>query len=243
MYVDATDRFLFLKLESVADPEEKREVLGGEFIRMLLRKKPASWTVSTSWDKVPCIAICREWHKNSQDGEVSSQRRRDLPKRILQFELVELMAGCVQGRSTCMRCRAWIAVRDRFTRQPFPVPDWECVLGAITRDQLGGCTRVGCRICVRNSNWQAWIRRYGSISLWCPIRNLWVYATMHVRSTGPSFIRASDTVDAMTATIEPVDWPILMKNTDRILKEVKTVNSVCYNISQCDYRVGVRLTK
>ena len=44
-------------------------------------------------------------------------------------------------------------------------------------------------------------------------------------------IRAVNTVDAMTATIEPVDWPILMKITDRILKEVKTVNRVCYDMS------------
>ena len=44
-------------------------------------------------------------------------------------------------------------------------------------------------------------------------------------------VRAVNTVDAMTATIEPVDWPILMKITDRILKEVKTVNRVCYDMS------------
>ena len=42
---------------------------------------------------------------------------------------------------------------------------------------------------------------------------------------------AVNTVDAMTATIEPVDWPILMKITDRILKEVKNVNRVCYDMS------------
>ena len=47
----------------------------------------------------------------------------------------------------------------------------------------------------------------------------------------PVIIRAVNTVDAMTATIEPVDWPILMKITDRILKEVKTVNRVCYDMS------------
>ena len=47
----------------------------------------------------------------------------------------------------------------------------------------------------------------------------------------PVIIRAVNTVDAMTATIEPVDWPILMKITDRILKEVKNVNRVCYDMS------------
>ena len=47
----------------------------------------------------------------------------------------------------------------------------------------------------------------------------------------PVIIRAVNTVDAMTATIEPIEWPILMKITDRILKEVKNVNRVCYDMS------------
>ena len=47
----------------------------------------------------------------------------------------------------------------------------------------------------------------------------------------PVIIRAVNTIDAMTATIEPVEWPILMKITDRILKEVKHVNRVCYDMS------------
>ncbi len=42
--------------------------------------------------------------------------------------------------------------------------------------------------------------------------------------------RLVNTVDAMTATIEPIDWPVLMKITDRILKEVKNVNRVCYDM-------------
>ncbi|KAA5456102.1 glutamine-hydrolyzing GMP synthase, partial [Bacteroides cellulosilyticus] len=44
-------------------------------------------------------------------------------------------------------------------------------------------------------------------------------------------IRAVNTIDAMTATIEQVEWPVLMKITDRILKEVKHVNRVCYDMS------------
>ncbi len=47
----------------------------------------------------------------------------------------------------------------------------------------------------------------------------------------PVIIRAVNTVDAMTATIEQVDWAILMKITDRILAEVPTVNRVCYDMS------------
>ena len=47
----------------------------------------------------------------------------------------------------------------------------------------------------------------------------------------PVIIRAINTVDAMTATVEPVDWAVLGKITDRILKEVKNVNRVCYDLS------------
>ena len=47
----------------------------------------------------------------------------------------------------------------------------------------------------------------------------------------PVILRAVNTVDAMTATIEQIDWPVLLKITDRILKEVKNVNRVCYDLS------------
>ena len=49
--------------------------------------------------------------------------------------------------------------------------------------------------------------------------------------TPKHIIRAVNTIDAMTATIEQVEWPVLMKITDRILKEVKHVNRVCYDMS------------
>ena len=47
----------------------------------------------------------------------------------------------------------------------------------------------------------------------------------------PIIIRAVNTVDAMTATVEQIDWPILLKITDRIINEVKNVNRVCYDLS------------
>ena len=47
----------------------------------------------------------------------------------------------------------------------------------------------------------------------------------------PVILRAVNTVDAMTATVEPIAWPVLLRITDRILKEVKGVNRVCYDVS------------
>ena len=72
---------------------------------------------------------------------------------------------------------------------------------------------------------------------------IWQFFTVvpDFRSTGvrngkrvwdwPVIIRAVNTIDAMTASIEQIDWAILMKITDRILKEVPNVNRVCYDMS------------
>ena len=116
-------------------------------------------------------------------------------------------------------------------RQPFPGPGLgvRCP-GAITRDRLEA---------VRESD--AILREEFQIA--GLDKKVWQYFTVvpdfksvGVRDNARSFdwpviIRAVNTVDAMTATIEPVDWPILMKITDRILKEVKNVNRVCYDMS------------
>ena len=74
-------------------------------------------------------------------------------------------------------------------------------------------------------------------------RKVWQYFTVvpNFKSVGvrnnertyeyPIIIRAVNTVDSMTATVEQIDWPILLKITDRIINEVKNVNRVCYDLS------------
>ena len=103
-------------------------------------------------------------------------------------------------------------------------------LGAITRDRLEA---------VRESD--AILRE--EFQLAGLDKKVWQYFTVvpdfksvGVRDNARSFewpviIRAVNTIDAMTATIEQVEWPVLMKITDRILKEVKHVNRVCYDMS------------
>ena len=116
-------------------------------------------------------------------------------------------------------------------RQPFPGPGLgvRC-LGAITRDRLEA---------LRESD--AILREeFAKAGL---DKKVWQYFTIvpDFKSVGvrdnarsydwPVIIRAVNTIDAMTATIEQIEWPILMKITDRILNEVKTVNRVCYDMS------------
>ena len=116
-------------------------------------------------------------------------------------------------------------------RQPFPGPGLgvRC-LGAITRERLEA---------VRESD--AILREeFHNAGL---DKKVWQYFTVvpdfksvGVRDNARSFeypviIRAVNTIDAMSATIEQLEWPVLLKITDRILKEVKNVNRVCYDLS------------
>ena len=116
-------------------------------------------------------------------------------------------------------------------RQPFPGPGLgvRC-LGAITRDRLEA---------LRESD--AILREeFAKTGL---DKKVWQYFTVvpDFKSVGvkdnarcfeyPVIIRAVNTIDAMSASVEQIEWPILMKITDRILKEVKNVNRVCYDMS------------
>ncbi len=123
---------------------------------------------------------------------------------------------------------------DMVYRQPFPGPGLgvRC-LGAITKDRLEA---------VRESD--AILREeFAEFANAGLDKTVWQYFTavpdfksVGVRDNARSFeypviIRAVNTVDAMTATIEHIDWAILDKITNRILKEVKNVNRVCYDLS------------
>ena len=116
-------------------------------------------------------------------------------------------------------------------RQPFPGPGLgvRC-LGAITRDRLEAVREADAIL--REEFQKAGLDK----KVWQYFTVVPDFKSVGVRDNarsfeGPVIIRAVNTVDAMTATIEPVDWHILMKITDRILKEVKNVNRVCYDMS------------
>ena len=223
IYVDATDRFLS-KLENVADPEEKRKIIGGEFIRVFEEE-------ARKLDGIDFLGQGTIYPDIVESGTKTAKMVKShhnvggLPED-LQFELVEPLKDEVRA------CGVELGLPyEMVYRQPFPGPGLgvRC-LGAITRDRLEA---------VRESD--AILRE--EFQLAGLDKKVWQYFTVvpdfksvGVRDNARSFdwpviIRAVNTVDAMTATIEPVDWPILMKITDRILKEVKTVNRVCYDMS------------
>ena len=227
VYVDGTDRFLS-KLENVADPEQKRKIIGGEFIRVFEEEARKLNGIDFLGQGTIYPDIVESGTKTAKMVK-SHHNVGGLPED-LQFELVEPLRQLFKDEVRACGVELGLPY-DMVYRQPFPGPGLgvRC-LGAITRDRLEA---------VRESD--AILRE--EFQLAGLDKKVWQYFTVvpdfksvGVRDNARSFdwpviIRAVNTVDAMTATIEPVDWPILMKITDRILKEVKNVNRVCYDMS------------
>lgn len=227
VYVDATERFL-TKLADVADPEEKRKIIGAEFIRVFEEEARKLEGIDFLGQGTIYPDIVESGTKTAKMVK-SHHNVGGLPED-LQFELVEPVRQLFKDEVRA--CGTELGLPDEMVyRQPFPGPGLgvRC-LGAITRDRLEA---------VRESD--AILREeFANAGL---DKKVWQYFTVvpdfksvGVRDNARSFeypviLRAINTVDAMTATIEEIDWPVLQKITHRILNEVKNVNRVCYDLS------------
>ena len=202
VYVDATDRFLD-KLAGVADPEQKRKIIGAEFIRV--------------------------FEEEARKQEKSHHNVGGLPDD-LQFELVEPIKLLFKDEVRVVGKELGLPDNMVF-RQPFPGPGLgvRCT-GAITRDRLEA---------LRESD--AILREeFAKNGL---EGKVWQYFTVvpDYKSTGvkdnkrswdwPVIIRAVNTRDAMTATIEEIPYSLLHHITQRIVTEVPGVNRVLYDLT------------
>ena len=227
VYVDATDRFLGL-LEGVADPEDKRKIIGGEFIRVFEEEARKLDGIDFLGQGTIYPDIVESGTKTAKCVK-SHHNVGGLPEDM-QFELVEPIKQLFKDEVRACGLELGLPY-DMVYRQPFPGPGLgvRC-LGAITRDRLEA---------LRESD--AILREeFAAAGL---DKKVWQYFTVvpDFKSVGvrnnarsydwPVIIRAVNTIDAMTASIEQIEWPILMKITDRILAEVPMVNRVCYDLS------------
>ncbi len=227
IYVDASERFLD-KLSGVADPEQKRKIIGAEFIRVFEEEARKLEGIDFLAQGTIYPDIVESGTKTAKVVK-SHHNVGGLPDD-LQFELVEPLKQLFKDEVRA--CGAALGLPHGMVyRQPFPGPGLgvRC-LGAITRERLEA---------VRESD--AILREeFANAGL---DKTVWQYFTIvpDFKSVGvkdnarcfeyPVILRAVNTIDAMTATIEDIPWPVLHKITDRILKEVKNVNRVCYDLT------------
>ena len=227
VYVDASERFLG-KLQNVADPEQKRKIIGGEFIRVFEEEARKLEGIDFLGQGTIYPDIIESGTKTAKMVK-SHHNVGGLPED-LKFELVEPLKQLFKDEVRACGVELGLP-HDMVYRQPFPGPGLgvRC-LGAITRDRLEA---------VRESD--AILREeFAKAGL---DKKVWQYFTVvpDFKSVGMKhgarvfeymvIIRAINTVDAMTATIEKVDWDVLEKITGRILAEVEGVNRVCYDMS------------
>ncbi len=227
IYSDSVDRFLD-KLAGVSDPEKKRKIIGAEFIRVFEEE-------ARKLDGIDFLAQGTIYPDIVESGTKTNKIVKShhnvggLPDD-LKFELVEPLKYLFKDEVRA--CGKALGLPDDMVyRQPFPGPGLgvRC-LGAITRDRLEA---------VRESD--AILREeFAKAGLQGKV---WQYFTLipDVKSVGvrdnarsfewPVIIRAVNTVDAMTATIEHVDWAVLDKIVKRIITEVKGVNRVCFDMT------------
>ena len=227
VYVDATDRFL-TKLEGVEDPEQKRKIIGGEFIRVFEEE-------ARKLDGIDFLGQGTIYPDIVESGTKTAKMVKShhnvggLPEDM-KFGLVEPLKQLFKDEVRACGVELGLPY-EMVYRQPFPGPGLgvRC-LGAITRDRLEA---------VRESD--AILREeFAKAGL---DKKVWQYFTVvpYFKSVGvrnnarsydwPVIIRAVNTIDAMTASIEHIDWEILDRITKRILDEVPTVNRVCYDMS------------
>ena len=221
-YVDATDRFLD-KLAGVADPEQKRKIIGAEFIRVFEEE-------ARKLEGIGFLAQGTIYPDIVESGPVKSHHNVGGLPEDLRFELVEPLKFLYKDEVRVVG-KALGLPDSMVYRQPFPGPGLgvRCV-GAITRERLAA---------VRESD--AILREeFAAAGL---DKRVWQYFTVvpDITSTGvrggvrvdawPVVIRAVNTRDAMTAEVEPLDWPLMQKITGRILNEVPAVNRVLYDMS------------
>jgi len=223
IYVDATDRFLS-KLENVSDPETKRKIIGGEFVRVFEEESnKLTGTYFLGQGTIYPDII-------ESDGVKAHHNVGGLPEDMRFIGLVEPIKLLYKDEVRVVG-KALGLPASMIDRQPFPGPGLgvRCT-GAITRDRLEA---------LRESD--AILREeFDKAGL---TEKVWQFFTVvpDFRSTGvvngkrvfdwPVIIRAVNTVDAMTATVPEIDWAILKRITDRILSEVKGVCRVLYDLS------------
>ncbi len=227
IYVDAVDRFLD-KLQGVADPEQKRKIIGAEFIRVFEEEARKLEGIEFLAQGTIYPDIIESGTKTVKAVK-SHHNVGGLPED-LKFRLVEPLK--MLFKDEVRACGKALGLPDNMVyRQPFPGPGLgvRC-LGAITRDRLEA---------VRESD--AILREeFDKNGL---AGKVWQYFTIipDVKSVGVrdgkradewcTIIRAVNTVDAMTATVQDIPFVLLQHITARITAEVPGVNRVLYDLT------------
>ena len=229
IYIDATDRFLDL-LAGVSEPEKKRKIIGAEFINVFADEARKLEGVEFLAQGTIYPDILESIKQAEGKQAVKSHHNVGGLPEDLKFQLVEPIKLLFKDEVRVVG-EALGLPHAMVYRQPFPGPGLgvRC-LGAITRDRLEALREADAILREEFDN--------------CGLNEkVWQYfiAVPDIKSVGvkdesryegwPAIIRAVNTTDAMSATIEEIPYAVLHKITDRITHEVEGINRVLYDLT------------
>ena len=229
IYIDATDRFLSL-LEGVSDPERKRKIIGAEFINVFDEEAAKLEGIDFLAQGTIYPDILESIKAKESGKPVKSHHNVGGLPEDMKMELVEPVKLLFKDEVRVVG-EALGLPHAMVYRQPFPGPGLgvRC-LGAITRDRLHALREADAILREEFDNcglaekvWQYFIAvpDFKSVG----VRN-------EMRYEGwPAIIRAVNTTDAMSATIEEIPYAVLHKITNRITSEVEGINRVLMDLT------------
>ncbi len=222
VYVDATDRFLDL-LAGVSEPEKKRKIIGNEFIKVFDEESAKLSGISFLAQGTIYPDILES------DGVKAHHNVGGLPEDM-EMQLVEPVKFLYKDEVRVVGDALGLP-HNMVYRQPFPGPGLgvRC-LGAITRDRLNALREADAILREEFENnglagkvWQYFIAVPDMKSV--GVRDGKRYEAW------PAIIRAVNTTDAMSATVEEIPYALLHRITDRITHEVEGINRVLYDLT------------
>ena len=229
IYVDATDRFLDL-LAGVSDPEKKRKIIGAEFIKVFDEEAAKLEGIDFLAQGTIYPDILESQAQAEGKKAVKAHHNVGGLPEDMQFQLVEPVKLLFKDEVRVVG-EALGLPHEMVYRQPFPGPGLgvRC-LGAITRDRLHAHREADAILREEFANcglaekvWQYFIAipDFKSVG----VRNEERYEGW------PAIIRAINTVDVMSVTIEEIPYPVLHKITQRITSEVEGINRVLFDLT------------
>ena len=229
VYVDATDRFLSL-LEGVADPEKKRKIIGGEFIKVFDEEAAKLDGISFLAQGTIYPDILESIKAKESGKPVKSHHNVGGLPDEMQMQLVEPIKLLFKDEVRVVG-EALGLPHAMVYRQPFPGPGLgvRC-LGAITRDRLNALREADAILR------EEFDKNGLAEKVWQYFISIPDFKSVGVRNEAryegwPAIIRAVNTVDAMSATIEEIPYPLLHHITKRITTEVEGINRVLLDLT------------
>ncbi|RKX59201.1 MAG: GMP synthase (glutamine-hydrolyzing), partial [Thermodesulfobacteriota bacterium] len=228
-YVDASDRFLS-KLIKIEDPEEKRKIIGEEFIRIFEEEARRIGDVNFLAQGTLYPDVIESVSFKGPSATIKSHHNVGGLPEIMQLELIEPLRELFKDEVRKVALELGMP-EDLVFRHPFPGPGLAIrILGEVTAERLE-VLREADAIVLEIMKSSSWYRKvWQAFAVLLPIRTVGVMGDERTYDNVVA-IRVVDSLDAMTADWTRLPADLLAKISNRIINEVRGVNRVCYDIS------------